>query len=168
MSRKLFLRSAKDFWQTHYPFLTPVSGKVGSKTPEGAIFAVARQPEMIYLFFQFSSVYSGRVTINVTVSDVEGDFVASPRSKIVKPLPVGTYRVSRFWGEADYWWALEDESKMFQALGAAQEAFNLSSIPNEKIWTPKYYSATATVISEALKNIDTKLKQFVFPVLELS
>jgi hypothetical protein len=159
---KDFLKLVRSDWQQRFPFLSVVDQSIGTRTPKGGIFRGEVGEQTLYLLFQRSNSQKGRFTMNVTLSG-EGKIVESPASVVQSPLGIGTYRISRFWGLPDFWWALEDESAQRPAfLGALPAPVEAKK---QKLWVPSSYEDPKLVLAEALADINLKLSLHVFPTI---
>jgi len=73
-----------------------------------------------FLIVQFSTNESGKFTVEVTITgETDSPNKRSSGIALANERSIGTYRIARFWGGADYWWRLQRSmtSDIFAGLG---------------------------------------------------
>ena len=172
--QQLFLRKAKEAWQREFPFLRPVDLKI-NRLPKGASFLCdnyfATRRVVYFLTFEFNPRRIGEFTISVTVSpsatspivDSTGPFQPSPTQP-------GSYLIGAYFGRPMYGWALingeEETAAFFRSIGEAPP--NVGMVSKQDLWRPVSFDLPPEeIVKQAIADINQKLRQFVFSILQI-
>ncbi len=119
--------------------------------------------------FDFSKTRVGEFSVSVTVSNTADKSVLDPPTDY-RPTPtnIGSYNLAVFLGRHHFRWELEDVDAKTNAILVSLGGQPIVGISSENIWRPSsYVMPTDLIFGEAIKDVNDKLRQFVFPKLEI-
>lgn len=126
-----------------------------------------------FLIVQFSENEPGKFTVEVTVTgEADSPDKRSSGIALANERSIGTYRIARFWGGADYWWRLQRSmtSNIFAGLGMGDLADLAAQLAKTEtnVWQPPDGDVSeGSVLMSALSDLNAKITDFVLPKLKI-
>ncbi len=162
-------------WAKGFPFLKPVDLIEVPKWPKGCNFRCADYSKLRGLFyfvsFSFSRVRQGEFSMAVTVSRYSDRSVLEPPDDYhPSPTNIGTYNMAAFLGCRNFRWQIVDcntrLNEVVVSLGGIQEETPSHVAVN--IWKPSSFDLPFnTICDEAIRDVNAKLRHYVFPKLDI-
>ena len=172
--QKLFLKKVRETWKTEFPFLKPVDLDETPKLPKGCNFRcddyASTRGVFYFVAFDFSQRRVGEFSLGVTVSGSAGKSVLDP-SADYRPTPtnIGSYSMGVFLGRQSFRWDLVDVDAKTNAILISLGGEPIASHVSENTWKPSSYALPFEQIAdEAIRDVNDKLRRFVFPKLEIA
>jgi len=173
--QKLFLRKVREVWTAEFPFLKPVDLDEVPRQPKGSNFGCddyfSTRGVCYFVSFDFSQRRQGEFLVGVTVSPSREKSVLSPPEDYTPtPTNIGTYNLAKFLNRQSFRWDLVDVDAK---TNATLVSFGAAPIPtpdyvSANIWKPSSYALPFDQIAdEAIRDVNDKLRRFVFPKLEI-
>jgi hypothetical protein len=171
-----FLKKVRETWKVEFPFLKAVNLEETPKLPKGCNFRCDDYAPIrgvfYYVTFDFSQRRQGEFSVGISVSNSAEKSVLSPPENL-EPTPtnIGSYSIAAFLGRPAFRWDLVDVDAKTNAV--------LQSFGGSPITTPGYVSANTwkpssyalpfeQIADEAIRDVNEKLRRFVFPKLEIA
>jgi hypothetical protein len=171
----VFFNRLKLDWAREFPFLRPIEVAETPMRPRGSNFVCdnfLRTRGHLYFFsVEIPPKRSEELTLEITISD------SKERSRLeigwrqdLLSLKPRTYRIGAFLNGKDFWWALADvnakNSALMESLGAP--AIGTSALQRANSWKPSSFDEPIeTIVKEAVQDVNSKLRQHVFPKLHI-
>ena len=186
--QKQFARALKQSWAREFPFLIP------HEKPEDGhaiLFRNANDAAKRWIYFgvQFNTKTPVQFTVNIIVSDAPDYRKRLTHTMLTLeeiraapiPFPIGLHRIGAFFpnSRGDFWWHLTDiegaRAQLFSQLAGhmspAQKAEweqaqrVIFRIDENRVWRASGYEDADKVISEAIADLNTRLREYVLPQL---
>jgi hypothetical protein len=170
--QKLFLKRAREVWQRKFAFLKPVDLVEIPQLPKGSRFLCddyfAERGRVYFIFFNFSLRRIGEFSLGITVSDSVTRCIREHGVDAPSSHSLGMYSVGQFMGVQTRNWALADVDgqvdAVFRSLGQQPVAHTRSRYT----WYPASFELPQVEIFDAaLADVDTILREYVFPKLQI-
>lgn len=174
-----FLKLVRKAWLTGFPFLKPVEVDEVPRRQKCSNFCCADYAKTRGLFyfvsFDFDRNFRGQFSISITVSQSADRSVLDPSEDCRHPSAtnVGTFPIAVFLGRGDFRWQLLDWegnlNSFIVGLGGPADDYQSPFPKGYHYWQPSSFELPLEAIGqEAIHDINGKLRQFVFPKLEIS
>ena len=165
--QKEFLSSLRDNWATKYPFFMPIETKEKGRLKGGNyVSSLLFEKTGCYYFLSvlFSKTYSGRLTLEMSISDDERESVLDMNFSFDPDVrEKGTYRLACLWGKSDFWWKFkkDDGDARFEELDS-KTGYDSS----KSLWEPVDYSVEEdAIIKQIIEDLNTRIDEFLMPIL---
>lgn len=166
----------REAWKTQFPFLKPVDLDETPKLPKGCNFRcddyASSRSVFYFVTFDFSQQRQGEFSIGVTVSSSAKKSVLNPPADY-RPTPtnIGSYNIAAFLGQPAFRWDFVDVDAKTNATLASLGGTPIPTPSHvaANTWKPSSYALPFTQIAdEAIRDVNDKLRRFVFPKLEIA
>lgn len=173
--QKHFLKRVRETWEAEFPFLKPVDLDEVPKIPRGCNYCcgnyVAIRGVFYFVTFDFSPVCPGEFSLGITVSDSAHKSVLNPPTDY-RPTPtnVGSYNIAVFMGRQAFLWDLVGtDDKVNSMLASLRTTSIVRPTPlTANMWKPSSYDLPfAQIADEAIRDVNSKLRRFVLPKLQI-
>jgi hypothetical protein len=174
--QKLFLKRVKEAWSTDFPFLKPVELDEVPKQPKGCNFRCedyfSTRGVCYFVTFHFSQRRQGEFSVSIAVSPSRDKSVLnSPEIYIPAPKNVGSYSMAVFLNRQSFRWDLTDVDAKTNGtlLSLGMASLPTADYVSANVWKPSSYALPFEQIAdEAIRDLSNKLRQFIFPKLEIA
>jgi len=172
--QKAFLRRVAHRWEGEFPFLKPAHLVEVPQLNKGSNFLCDHYfPERgraYFLHFNFSQKRVGEFSIGVTVSDSLTRSIREHGTGAPSPTALGMYAIGLFIGRQTRRWALIDHNaqadELFHSMGV--EPVGFAGMRSRNTWCPPSFDVPQDqIINAALDDVNTVLRQEVFPKLQV-
>ena len=172
--QKLFLKRVREAWKTEFPFLKPVDLDEVPKQPKGSNFRCddyfAARGICYFVSFDFSQRRQGEFQVGIAVSpSCEKSVLDFPEDYPPTPTNIGIYTLAKFLNRQSFRWDLVDVDAKTNAILVSLGGEPIASQVSENTWKPSSYALPFEQIAdEAIRDVNDKLRRFVFPKLEIA
>jgi len=174
--QKLFLRQVREAWKTEFPFLKLVDLEETPKTPKGCNFRCddyfSRRGVCYFVTFDFSQRRQGEFSIGITVSpSPEKSVLNPPEHYVPTPTNIGSYNMAVFLNRPSFRWDLVDVDAKTNAILSSLGGMPIATPAHvaANVWKPSSYASPfEQIAAEAIRDVNDKLRRFVFPKLDIA
>jgi len=173
---KPFMQELRLSWQREFPFLQPASANIIPNRSQSITYTyhTGSATNLFYHFaILFTSKQPGEFTVEIFISDKptqETMTICWPDD--IKDRKLGQYRIGWFVDGKDHWWGLKDnvaESNAFMKSLDADFPSNLQMQKRQYLWLPSSLDQPLnSIINEAIADLNQKMKDHVFPKLDIT
>ncbi len=174
--QKLFLKKVREAWKEEFPFLKPVDLDEVPKPAKNSVFryddCFSTRGVCYFVSFGFSQRRQGEFMVGITVSPSrEKSVISPPENHPPSSTNVGSYNLARFLNRQSLSWDLVDvdakTNAILVSLGGAP--ITTPDYVAVNVWKPSSYALPFDEIAdEAIRDVNDKLRRFVFPKLQIA
>jgi len=173
--QKVFLRRVKEIWKTEFPFLKSVQLNEMPKLPKDCNFRCddffSTRGVVYFVTFDFSPRRQGEFSLGITVSHSPDKSILSPPiDSQPSPTNIGSHNIASFLERPAFRWDLVDVDARTNAIlvSLGGQAIATPSHVAANTWRPSSYSLSfGQIADEAIRDVNDKLRRFVFPKLNI-